>query len=95
MQTRRVFIGGRPSRIILSALALVAIIAQAEPAIAGGYSAIAYSKSTGRCGDGYGYNSRAAAERRALRECAAHDAFIAGWCHNRYIALATGPGGAW
>lgn len=62
----------------------------------GGYSAIAYSTSTGNWGEGHGFNTRAQAEARALRECRAGDAFIAGWGHNRYVVLVVGNGGqAW
>lgn len=62
----------------------------------GGYSAIAYSTSTGNWGEGHGFFSRSQAEKRALRECRASDAFIAGWGYNRYVVLVVGNGGkAW
>ena len=62
----------------------------------GGYCAMAYSTSTGNWGDGRGYNTRAEAEARAMGECHARDAFIAGWGHNRYVVLVVGNGGtAW
>lgn len=60
----------------------------------GGYCAIAYSTSTGNWGEGHGFYSRAQAEQRALRECNASDAFIAGWGQNRYVVLVVENGGA-
>ena len=67
----------------------------APSAWAGGYCAIAFSKSTGRTGSGYSYGTRAGAQNRALLECGARDAFVAMWGYDTYIALATGQGGAW
>jgi serine/threonine-protein kinase len=54
--------------------------------------AIAYSKSTGRYGYAWGKATRADAERVALRDCRASDAFVA--CHgtNTWLALASGSG---
>lgn len=67
----------------------------ASPAWAGGYCAIAFSRSTGRTGSGYSYDTRAGAQGPALLECGAADAFIAMWGYNSYISLATGRGRAW
>ena len=80
---------------LLSALILLCAIALPQAALAGGYCAIAYSRSTGKWGDSYSYGSRASAERAALRNCGARGSFIAGWGHNQHIALAVGHGGAW
>src|SRR3954468_12644627 len=82
-------------RNILLALTFFGALALTHAADAGGYCAIAYSKSTRHWGESYGRDSRAIAERRALKSCGASDAFVAGWAHNRYIALAAGPGSEW
>jgi hypothetical protein len=74
---------------------VVALISAGSACAGGGYCALAYSKSTTNWGEGHGFNTRAQAERRALRECRAPDAFVAGWGHNRYVVLAVGSGGAW
>jgi hypothetical protein len=80
----------------IALMVLIASVFAAKPVMAGGgYCAIAYSTSTGQWGDSFGYNSRSGAERRALSECHAGDAFIAGWGYNRYVVLAVGSGGAW
>ncbi len=73
---------------VLSALLLC--LALASAAFAGPYCAIAYSKSTGRIGQGEGLNTRAEAESRALAECGAPDAQVVGWCRDGYLALALG-----
>jgi len=70
---------------LLFALALTATCFASGP-----YCAIAYSKSTGRYGHGEGYDSRAAAEYRALAECGTHDARVVGWVRNGYLSLALG-----
>jgi hypothetical protein len=82
-------------RVALVLAVLLALFSLASSAIAGGYTALAFSQSTGRWGSAHGYDSRAAAERRAIAECGEDDAFIAGWGYNRYIALAIGRGNAW
>ena len=75
---------------------LIAAVIAAEPVMAGGsYCAISYSTSTGQWGDSFGYNTRRGAELRALSQCHAGDAFIAGWGYNRYVVLALGSDGAW
>lgn len=56
------------------------------------FGAIAYSKSSGRYGYGFGKTSRSDAENAALQECGSSDAFIAVWAKNRWIALAAGYG---
>jgi hypothetical protein len=84
------------SKLVIPGLIFAMFAIAAQPVIAGGgFCAIAYSKSTDRWGESHGYDTRRGAERRALSECGAPDAFIAGWGHNCYVALATGGGGAW
>jgi len=64
---------------------------------AAGYGAIAYSPSNGVWGYSYDYGSRAAAERRAMRECRARGAGCRPvvWFRNACGALATGRGDAY
>ena len=69
---------------------LFALVLTATCFAGGPYCAIAYSKSTGRYGHGEGYDSRAAAEYRALAECGTHDARVVGWVKNGYLSLALG-----
>ncbi len=54
------------------------------------YAAIAYSPKTGEISYAYGYYSRGAAEREALRRCDADDARIVCWVNAGFCALAVG-----
>jgi hypothetical protein len=54
------------------------------------YAAIAYSPKTAKIGVGYNYNSRAAAEKEALKQCDVEDAKIVTWVNNGFCALALG-----
>ncbi len=73
---------------VLASLLLCLVFTGA--ALAGPYCAIAYSKSTGRIGQGEGLNTRAEAESRALAECGAPDAQVVGWRRDGFLALALG-----
>jgi Domain of unknown function (DUF4189) len=56
------------------------------------FCAIAYSKSTGKWGSGYGKSSRYDAEQEALRRCGEQDGKILCWTKGSwYCALADGP----
>ena len=56
------------------------------------YSAIAYSQSTGKWGYAWGQESRAKAEKEAMRHCEAPDAKAMCWAKGGwYCALADGP----
>ncbi len=85
----------RASLTIVLAVTLLAAVLLPTSVSAGGYSALAYSKTTHRWGESHGRISRADAERRALAACNSRGAFVAGWGYNNYIALATGSGSAW
>jgi hypothetical protein len=74
---------------VLVALAVVAGISWASTANAE-YAAIAFSKSTGEYGYGWGQWSLGAAERIALDNCKAKDAEIVAWVEDGFAALAIG-----
>ena len=59
------------------------------------YAAIAYSPKTGAYGYGDKFDSRKAAEQKALAECKADDAQIIVWCVNNWCALAVGDNNAY
>ncbi len=80
----------RRGRLVL--LALVFLFAGVTICEAGAYGAVAISRSTGRFGSSYNYDTRAQAERRALSECGTRDARVLTWVANKYLALARGPG---
>jgi len=52
------------------------------------YGAIAYSAGTGRNGYSYDYDSRAAAQNKALNECGARDCVVKVWFKNACGAFA-------
>jgi serine/threonine-protein kinase len=59
------------------------------------FGAIAYSPSAGSRGWSHGYNTRAAAENRALQECGHNDCRVAVWFLNQCGALAHATNGPW
>ena len=60
-----------------------------------GFGAIAYSTQTGRYGWSYGAADQPTAERIALTNCAAVDAFIVAWAHHSHLAFAIGDNGGY
>jgi uncharacterized protein DUF4189 len=62
-----------------------------------GFGAIAYSPSNRSWGESYGYGSRSAAERRAVKECASDtkDCQLAVWFYRQCGAVAGNDKGAW
>jgi hypothetical protein len=61
-----------------------------EPSSAARYAAIAYSASTGRCGDGRGFSDLEEAKAEAVRQCHAEDAEVITWARQAWCALAVG-----
>lgn len=61
------------------------------------YGAIAFSQATGAHGYSYDYNSRSAAQQRAMQECRRYGrgCKIANWFRNACGALAVGNGNGW
>ena len=77
--------------VLLGLVAFAAALALAAPATARAddtYAAIAYSEKTGKYGYGYNFDSRDAAEDRAVSECKADDAKVVVWARNGWCALA-------
>src|SRR5450631_587857 len=58
------------------------------------YAVVAYSPSKNHFSWSWGYTNLQDAEKRALGELKASDAYIYCWCRNAYIAVATTPDGS-
>ncbi len=77
-------------------LAAFVLLAWTAPSMAEDhYGAIAYSTDSGRYGYSYDYDSRAAAEERAVSECNDSSCTAVLWFRNACGALATGDGHAY
>ena len=81
---------------ILSLVVAAGLLWLAHPAQARAddtYAAIAYSEKTGHYGYGFNFDTREAAEQRALSECKGDDAKIVVWARNAWAALAVSDNG--
>jgi serine/threonine-protein kinase len=69
----------------------------APPQLSPKFAAIAVSNSTREFGTSWGYDTRQAAEQRALQECGkrAKDCEVAIWAFDQCAALAIAPDGSW
>jgi hypothetical protein len=79
----------------IAAIMLIGLIALSLPGASPGagknpdlFAAIAYSPTTGKYGYAKRQNTRAAAEKLALRNCGAADATIVVWVRDGWCALA-------
>jgi hypothetical protein len=73
-------------------LASILLLTTTEITAEDNYGAIAYSQSTRRYGYSWGKRTREEAERTAIRECGANDAFVAVQGRNTWLAIAHGRG---
>jgi len=78
-------------------IALMASEPFGQSASAARYGSIAFSQNSGAWGYSYGYSSRSAAQRRAMRECRArgYGCRVVVWFRNACGALAVGRGNAY
>jgi Tat protein secretion system quality control protein TatD with DNase activity len=77
--------------VLFAAAPLLASLARGdEPDTTARFAAIAYSESTGRCGDGRGFSDLEEAKAEAVRQCHAEDAKVVTWARNAWCSLAVG-----